>query len=125
MFHRDGVLQRRCARPARAASTYREAACQCTNAMLPSQRSSRSGIMIKLYDNAFSPFARKVRMVLEFKGLEFETIDGLLKSNHESLKSVNERIEVPTLVDDGIVIVNSADIVAYLEYRYRERSIYP
>ena len=25
--------------------------------------------MIKLYDSAFSPFARKVRMVLEYKGL--------------------------------------------------------
>ncbi len=28
--------------------------------------------MLKLYDSAFSPFARKVRMVLEHKGLEFE-----------------------------------------------------
>ena len=29
-------------------------------------------VMITLYDNAFSPFARKVRMVLEHKGLPFE-----------------------------------------------------
>ena len=28
--------------------------------------------MLLLYDNAFSPFARKVRMVLEHKGLAFE-----------------------------------------------------
>ena len=38
--------------------------------------------MIKLYDSAFSPFARKVRMVLEYKGLNYEVVDGLLKPNH-------------------------------------------
>ena len=29
--------------------------------------------MLTLYDNPFSPFALKVRMVLRFKGLEFES----------------------------------------------------
>ena len=33
--------------------------------------------MIKLYDSAFSPFARKVRMVLDHKGLSYEAVDGL------------------------------------------------
>ena len=81
--------------------------------------------MIKLYDSAFSPFARKVRMVLEFKGLHFEAVDGLLKANHAALKAVNGRVEVPALVDETIVIVNSADIVAYLEFRYPTKSVYP
>jgi len=81
--------------------------------------------MIKLYDNAFSPFARKVRMVLEFKAVAVEAIDGLLKANHDALKQVNGRVEVPVLVDDGIVVVNSADIVAYLETRYPDNPVYP
>ena len=81
--------------------------------------------MLKLYDSAFSPFARKVRMVLEHKGLEFEAIDGLLKSNHAALKAVNGRIEVPVLVDGDVVVVNSADIVAYLEFRYPANPVYP
>src|SRR3984893_10648958 len=81
--------------------------------------------MLKLYDSAFSPFARKVRMVLEHKGLEFEAVDGLLKSNHEALKAVNGRIEVPALLDGDVVIVNSADIVSYLEYRYPAKPVYP
>lgn len=81
--------------------------------------------MIKLYDSAFSPFARKVRMTLEYKGLNYEAIDGLLKSNHATLKAVNGRIEVPALVDDGIVVVNSADIIAYLDYRYPEKRVCP
>jgi glutathione S-transferase len=82
-------------------------------------------VMIKLYDSEFSPFARKVRMTLEYKGLNYEAVDGLLKSNHADLKAVNGRIEVPVLVDDGIVVVNSADIVAYLDYRYPAKCVYP
>jgi glutathione S-transferase len=81
--------------------------------------------MMKLYDSAFSPFARKVRMVLEHKGLDFEAVDGLFKSNHEALKAVNGRIEVPALIDGDIIIVNSADIVSYLEFRYPANPVYP
>jgi glutathione S-transferase len=81
--------------------------------------------MITLFDSAFSPFARKVRMVLEHKGLAFEALDGLLKVNHTALEAVNGRIEVPVLVDGDITVVNSADIVSYLEFRYPARPIYP
>ena len=81
--------------------------------------------MIKLYDSAFSPFARKVRMALEYKGLNYEAIDGLLRSNHDALKAVNGRIEVPTLVDGDVVVTNSADIVAYLDHRYPAKCLYP
>ena len=55
--------------------------------------------MITLYDNAFSPFARKVRMVLEHKRLPFEAIDGLAPASHAKLAAVNPRVEVPVLVD--------------------------
>jgi glutathione S-transferase len=81
--------------------------------------------MLKLYDNAFSPFARKVRMALEFKRLDFEVVDGLVKTSHEALEAVNRRVEVPALVDDEIVVVNSADIVAYLEFRHPAFPVYP
>ena len=81
--------------------------------------------MIKLYDSAFSPFARKVRMTLEHKELAYEAVDGLLRSNHEALKAVNGRVEVPALVDGDIVVVNSPDIVAYLDYGYPAKCVYP
>jgi glutathione S-transferase len=94
--------------------------------MRPSQQLRLGGyVVITLYDSAFSPFARKVRMILEHKGLNFEAVDGLLKSNHERLKAVNKRIEVPVLVDTDVVIVNSADIVNYLEFRYTTTPVYP
>lgn len=80
---------------------------------------------MKLYDNAFSPFARKVRLVLQHKRLEFESVDGLRPEAREELASVNPRVEVPVLADGDVTVVNSADIVAYLEHRYPERPVYP
>jgi glutathione S-transferase len=81
--------------------------------------------MRTLYDNAFSPFARKVRMVLEHKGLAFDAVDGLAAEGHARLAAVNPRGEVPALVDGDLTVVNSAHIVAYLEHRYPERPVYP
>ena len=81
--------------------------------------------MIKLYDSAFSPFARKVRLVLEHKSLPFEAVDGLLRSNHDALKAVNGRVELPALADGDLVVVNSSDIVSYLEFRYPANPVYP
>ena len=78
-----------------------------------------------LYDNAFSPFARKVRLVLAVKGLEAELIDGLDPRNHQALLSVNGRVEVPVLQDEEVVVVNSADIVAYLDHRFPDQSVLP
>lgn len=78
-----------------------------------------------LFDNAFSPFARKVRMVLEHKGLAFEAVDGLHREGHAALGRVNPRLEVPVLVDGSAVIANSAHIVAYLEDAYPQPAVLP
>ena len=78
-----------------------------------------------LYDNAFSPFARKVRLVLDVKGLSAEYVDGLDRNNREALRRVNDRIEVPVLVDEDIVVVNSSDIVSYLDHQYPAVPVFP
>lgn len=81
--------------------------------------------MLTLYDNAFSPFARKVRLVLDHKGLEYGVVDGLSRANRAALEAVNGRVEVPVLVHDAVVIASSSDIVAYLERVFPERPVYP
>ncbi len=81
--------------------------------------------MMTFYDNAFSPFARKVRLVLEHKKLDFESVDGLMPEGRAALARLNSRVEVPVLQDDDLVVLNSADIVAYLEHRYPRRPVYP
>lgn len=81
--------------------------------------------MITLYDNPFSPFARKVRMALQQKGVEYESIDALASSERERLLRVNPRAEVPVLVDGETVVVNSAEIAAYLEDRFPTPPLLP
>jgi glutathione S-transferase len=81
--------------------------------------------MPTLYDSAFSPFARKVRLVLDLKGIEYEVLDGLAHANRVRLAEVNGRVEVPTLVDDGIVVVGSSDIALYLERAFPSPRVYP
>jgi glutathione S-transferase len=81
--------------------------------------------MLTLYDNPFSPLARKVRLVLAWKGLHAVSVDALALAEHEALRAVNPRAEVPVLVDDDVVVRNSADIVAYLEDRYPNPSVRP
>jgi glutathione S-transferase len=81
--------------------------------------------MTTLYDNAISPFARKVRMVMDHKGLAYDVVDGLDKRNHDKLAAANGRVEVPALIDGGLTVINSADIVAYLEHKYPQKPVYP
>lgn len=81
--------------------------------------------MLTFFTNGFSPFARKVAMALEYKGLEYEPVDGLTHANRTRLLAVNPRAEVPVLVDGDVTVVNSSDIVAYLDQKYPERPIYP
>lgn len=81
--------------------------------------------MLTLYDNPFSPFARKVRLALAHKGLRAESVDALALAAHPALRAVNPRAEVPVLVDDGLVVADSADIVAYLDDRHPEPPLLP
>jgi glutathione S-transferase len=81
--------------------------------------------MITLFDNAFSPFARKVRLVLDHKGLDYRVVDGLARAHRDELEAVNSRVEVPVLSHDGVLVVNSSDIVAYLERVFPERPVVP
>jgi glutathione S-transferase len=81
--------------------------------------------MLNLYDNAFSPFARKVRLVLDIKGMTYETVDGLALEHRDALERANPRVEVPALDHDGLRVVGSSDIVAYLERIHPEPSVYP
>lgn len=81
--------------------------------------------MFTLHDNAFSPFARKVRIILEHKGIAHDVIDGLAVVNRERLTAVNTRVEVPALDHNGLIVAGSADIALYLERVAPQPAIYP
>jgi glutathione S-transferase len=78
-----------------------------------------------LYTSWISTFARKVALGLELKGLAYEAVDALRPEFRAELKRVNPRAEVPVLLDDDLVIVNSSDILQYLDWRYPEPALHP
>lgn len=77
---------------------------------------------IVLYDSALSPFCRKVRMVLELKGVEFKSISN---PSLRELGHLNDRAEIPILLHGDLVVVNSSDIVAYLDHAFPKDPVYP
>lgn len=82
--------------------------------------------MITLYDDVFSPYARKVRIALYEKGIPFERIRALHGDcNRTDFLHVNPRAEVPAIVDGDFRLYDSTIICEYLEDAYPEPRLYP
>lgn len=72
-----------------------------------------------LYHFSLSPAARKVRLVLREKNLEFELIDGFTNTLRDDIAKLNWQGEVPVLVEaEGYLIADANAICEYLEEKY-------
>ena len=82
---------------------------------------------MKLFTFATSPYARKVRMVLDYKGLPYEPIERCYSLDRQpDLRAASERAEVPVLVlDDGREIADSTIICEFLEQVYPDPPTFP
>jgi glutathione S-transferase len=80
---------------------------------------------ITLYGSQISTFARKIAVALDLKGLPYDYVDALTRQMRDKLRDANPRIEVPVLLDDDITVINSSDIIQYLDQRYQERPLLP
>lgn len=83
---------------------------------------------LTFYFGSGSPFAWKVWLALEHKGIPFEA--KRLSFDNDDTKSpaflaVNPRGRVPAIVDDGFALWESSAIIEYLEERYPERPLLP
>jgi glutathione S-transferase len=82
--------------------------------------------MLILYDDVFSPYARKVRIALYEKDVPFERVRALHGDcNRTDFIDVNPRAEVPALVDGDFRLYDSTVICEYLEERYPEPPLLP
>jgi len=82
--------------------------------------------MLTLYDDVFSPYARKVRIAMYEKNVPFERVRALHGDcNRTDFLHVNPRAEVPALVDGDFSLYDSTVICEYLEDRYPDRALYP
>lgn len=84
--------------------------------------------MLKLYDFPMSPRARKVRIVLAEKGLQYEkvTVD-ITKGEQKKPEflAVNPYGKVPALQDDGLAVYESTIIMEYLNDKYPTPPLLP
>jgi glutathione S-transferase len=82
---------------------------------------------MKFFTFATSPYARKVRMTLDIKGVGYEPIERCYSLDRkEDLCSANPRAEVPALVlDDGRTISDSTIICEYLEETHATPALFP
>lgn len=76
---------------------------------------------IELYWGSGSPFAWRVMLTLEVKGLAYESkLLEFSKGEHKTpaYLSLNPRGKVPTLKDSGFVVYESLAIMSYLDRKY-------
>ena len=82
--------------------------------------------MLVLFDDVFSPYARKVRIALYEKQIPFERVRALHGDcNRTDFLDVNPRAEVPALIDDDFALFDSTVICEYLEDLQRRRRSTP
>lgn len=84
--------------------------------------------MLDLYHNDMSSCAQKVRLTLAEKGLEWRGYHMNLRAGEtrtDEYKKLNPKGVVPTLIDDGTVIIESSVILEYLDDAYPEPPVRP
>ena len=94
--------------------------------IVPTNKSVESLKGLHLYHGAISNCSMRVRMTLIEKGLDWEShhIDLKKKENiSDDYFGINPNGLVPTLVDNGVVHIESNDIIDYLDATYPEPSL--
>jgi len=82
--------------------------------------------MIKLYEHPFSPYVQKVKISLCEKNVPFEAeIPNAFSGGTTDYGKSNPRLEVPTLVDEGLAIFDSTVILEYIEDKWPKPPMLP
>jgi glutathione S-transferase len=81
--------------------------------------------MIKLHGVQLSPFVRKALLVLDYKGIPYESVDVFPGSDDADFRAISPLGKVPVLEDDGFTIPDTSVICRYLDRTHPEKPIYP
>ena len=81
--------------------------------------------MIKVHGVPLSPFVRKVLLVLDYKGIEFENIPVFPGSDEPEFRAISPLGKIPVLEHDGFTIPDTSVICRYLDKVFPENSVYP
>lgn len=96
--------------------------------VIPSNKSVLAFEGLHLYHSGVSNCSMRVRMTLVEKGLDWTSHHlNILQKEHLTAEyfGINPNGLVPTLVHDGVVIIESDDIIEYLDDQFPEPSLKP
>jgi len=81
-----------------------------------------------VYEHPLSPYAQKVKISLDEKGVTYETrMPAAIGSGQPDLEflKANPRGEVPALIDDGFAVFDSTIILEYIEDKWPSPAMLP
>ena len=81
--------------------------------------------MLELYQFELSHYCEKVRLILDYKQLEYRKIEVTPGVGQIELMQKSGSRQVPVLKDGSTYIADSTEIALYLERKYPERPIIP
>jgi glutathione S-transferase len=81
--------------------------------------------MLELYQFELSQYSEKVRLILDYKELEYRKIEITPGIGQIELFRLSGQTQVPVLKDGDTYIADSTEIAFYLERKYPERPILP
>lgn len=81
--------------------------------------------MLELYQFELSHYAEKVRLILDYKGLDYRKIEVTPGVGQLELMRLSGQRQVPVLKDGDVYIADSTEIAFYLERKYPERPLIP
>jgi glutathione S-transferase len=81
--------------------------------------------MLELYQFELSQYSEKVRLILDYKGLEYRKIEVTNGVGQLEVFRLSGQLQVPVLKDGETVIADSTEIAFYLDRKYPERPIIP
>ncbi|BAU06912.1 glutathione S-transferase [Fischerella thermalis CCMEE 5330] len=81
--------------------------------------------MLELYQFELSQYSEKVRLILDYKGLQYRKIEVTPGIGQVELFRLTGQTEVPVLKDGYKYIVDSTEIAKYLDLHYPERPLIP
>ncbi|ACC82471.1 glutathione S-transferase family protein [Nostoc punctiforme] len=81
--------------------------------------------MLELYQWELSQYSEKVRLILDFKGLDYRKIEVTPGIGQVELFRLTGQKQVPVLKDRNKYIADSTEIAKYLDLEYPDRPIIP
>ena len=81
--------------------------------------------MIELYQFEFAQYCEKVRLILDYKGLEYKKVEVTPGIGQLEVFRISGQRQVPVLKDGDTVVADSTEIALYLEHKYPEKPLIP